>query len=94
MSDYAKSSDSATQTGGDDSSSSSIEYAKEILYSNASVHGIVCGSRDMMEAMIRAYDARRIKPQYDRVFEFERVPEADRYLQSGQHFGKVCIELA
>lgn len=85
MSDYAK--------GTGPSEADSIDFAKEVLYSSASVHSVVCGSRDMMEAMIQAYAARNIRAQYERVFGFDEVREAYQYVQSGKHFGKVCIEL-
>ncbi|KAK4051133.1 hypothetical protein OIV83_002955 [Microbotryomycetes sp. JL201] len=69
------------------------EYAKEILYTQAVVHGIVCGSRDMCENMVRASEAKQIHPVVDKVFNFEDTVKAYQYLDSGAHFGKVCISL-
>ncbi|ORY88039.1 NAD-P-binding protein [Leucosporidium creatinivorum] len=71
-----------------------VEFAKEILYTQAVVRGVVCGSRDMFEAMNRAVEATKLKPVVDKVFKWEDTIEAYRYLDSGKHFGKVCIELA
>ncbi|GAA5876603.1 hypothetical protein JCM1840_000821 [Sporobolomyces johnsonii] len=69
------------------------EYAKEILYTQAVVRGVVCGSRDMFEDMNRCVEINKIVPVVDKVFPFEQTQEAYRYLDSGKHFGKVCIEL-
>ncbi|GAA6061821.1 hypothetical protein JCM10212_001127 [Sporobolomyces blumeae] len=85
MSDYAPASGpSADQT----------EYAKEILYSQAVVRGVVCGSRDMFEDLVRCMEINEIVPVVDKVFPFSQVQEAYRYLDSGKHFGKVVVELA
>ncbi|GAA5840111.1 hypothetical protein JCM3766R1_004101 [Sporobolomyces carnicolor] len=83
MSDYDGSSSSGQE---------SPEYAKEILYSQAVVRGVVCGSRDMFEDLIRCVETNKIVPVVDKVFPFDQVQEAYRYLDSGKHFGKVCIE--
>jgi len=57
------------------------------------VQGILVGHRESFEAMNRAFDSRRLKPVVDRVFPFHEAPEAIRYLATGAHFGKVCIEI-
>jgi NADPH:quinone reductase-like Zn-dependent oxidoreductase len=65
-----------------------------ILMKNVRVQGIYVGSRAMFEAMNRAIAAQGMRPVVDRVFSFAEAVEAYRYLESGQHFGKVCIRLA
>lgn len=55
------------------------------------LQGITVGSRDDFLAMGRAIEASGMKPVVDRTFAFEALREAMDYLQSGQHFGKVCI---
>ena len=55
------------------------------------LQGITVGSRDDFLAMGRAIESNGMQPVVDRVFPFEALPEAMAYLQSGQHFGKVCI---
>jgi len=57
------------------------------------VQGILVGHRESFEAMGRAFDRHRMAPIVDRVFPFEEAPEAMRFLASGGHFGKVCIEI-
>ncbi|WP_447355007.1 zinc-binding dehydrogenase [Klebsiella quasipneumoniae] len=32
------------------------------------------------------------RPVIDKVFDFAALPDAFRYLQSGAHFGKICVE--
>ncbi|BGP39578.1 hypothetical protein JCM10450v2_003544 [Rhodotorula kratochvilovae] len=87
MSDYAQ----GKVAGQDDEAP---ELAKEILYTQARVHGVVCGSRDHFEDMNRCVETNKIVPVVDKVFPFEEAREAYRYLDSGAHFGKVVIELA
>ena len=55
------------------------------------LQGITVGSRDDFEAMMRAIGQAKLRPVVDRVFAFEELPQALDYLESGQHFGKVCI---
>ncbi|KWF37524.1 NADPH:quinone oxidoreductase [Burkholderia diffusa] len=58
------------------------------------LHGLMVGSRAMLDDVVRLVDAKRIKPVVDRVFGFDEAPQAYAYLQSGQHFGKVVIRVA
>jgi NADPH:quinone reductase-like Zn-dependent oxidoreductase len=60
---------------------------------NAHVHGIEVGSREMLEEMHHAVAANALRPVVDRVFEADEVRVALRYLESGAHFGKVCVRL-
>ncbi len=65
-----------------------------ILMQNIRVQGILVGSRDMFEALIRAFTLHECRPVVDRVFDFDDAPEAFEYLARGEHFGKVCIRIA
>ena len=58
---------------------------------NVRLNGILVGSREMFEEMSQAVAAHELKPVIDRVFGFDEVPEALRYLERGAHFGKICI---
>ncbi|ORC49423.1 NAD(P)-dependent alcohol dehydrogenase [Burkholderia sp. A27] len=58
------------------------------------LHGIMVGSRSMLDDVVKLVDAHRIRPVVDRVFGFEDAPAAYRHLESGQHFGKVVIRVA
>lgn len=64
-----------------------------ILMQNIRIQGVMVGSREMFEAMIRAIALHRMKPVVDRVFPFEDARAAFEYMQSGAHFGKICIEI-
>jgi NADPH:quinone reductase-like Zn-dependent oxidoreductase len=65
-----------------------------ILMKNIRVQGIFVGSGEMFEAMNRAIAAHQLRPVVDRVFPFEQAVDAFRYLESGSHFGKVCIRVS
>jgi NADPH:quinone reductase-like Zn-dependent oxidoreductase len=64
-----------------------------ILMKNVCVQGIFVGSREMFEAMNRAIDLHNMRPVIDRVFGFGDVQDALRHMESGAHFGKICIEM-
>jgi NADPH:quinone reductase-like Zn-dependent oxidoreductase len=57
------------------------------------LHGVMVGSRAMLEDVAALVAARGIQPVVDRVFGFDEAPAAYAYLQSGQHFGKVVIRV-
>lgn len=57
------------------------------------VQGLYVGSREMFTAMNSAITVSRLQPVVDRVFPWEEAREAFRYLESGAHFGKVCLRL-
>ena len=58
---------------------------------NIRLQGVFVGNRTSFEAMNRAIAHMKLRPVIDREFDFEHVPDALRYLTSGQHFGKVVI---
>lgn len=62
-----------------------------ILMKGIQLQGIYVGSRATFQEMNRAISQHHLKPVIDRVFPFEEVPQAYRYLESGAHFGKVVI---
>jgi NADPH:quinone reductase-like Zn-dependent oxidoreductase len=64
-----------------------------LLMKNVRLQGIYVGSREMFEAMNRAIALHQLRPVVDRVFPFTEAREALRYLESGAHFGKVCIRV-
>jgi NADPH:quinone reductase-like Zn-dependent oxidoreductase len=62
-----------------------------VLFKSVDLKGIAVGSREMFEEMNRAMEVNGVHPVIDRTFAFEQAREAYRYLESGAHFGKVCI---
>ncbi|PNY25621.1 Zinc-type alcohol dehydrogenase-like protein [Tolypocladium capitatum] len=78
-------------------------YAKDqpgfldCLAKSFTARGILVGSRVQMEDMCRAVEANpeRLRPVVDKkVFRLEELKEAYEYQWSGQHFGKVCIQIS
>jgi NADPH:quinone reductase-like Zn-dependent oxidoreductase len=61
---------------------------------NIRIQGVLVGSREMFEAMNRAVSLHRLRPVVDRVFAFGEVREALRYMERGEHFGKICVRVA
>jgi len=55
------------------------------------VHGIFVGSREMFEAMNKAIALHQMRPVVDRVFGFSEIQAALKHMESGAHFGKVCV---
>jgi NADPH:quinone reductase-like Zn-dependent oxidoreductase len=51
------------------------------------------GSRVQFEAMLAAMDLHRIHPVIDRTFNMADVVEAYAHLESGQHVGKIVINI-
>lgn len=64
----------------------------DIFRRQVRVRGIPVGSRASLEAMCRAIDTNRLRPEVDRIFSWTDAPEALRYLESGRHFGKVVLQ--
>lgn len=62
-----------------------------VLMKGIRMQGIFVGSREMFEDMNHFIEEKGLKPVIDRVFEFADLPDALRYLESGEHFGKVVV---
>jgi len=65
-----------------------------IVMKNIRVEGIFVGSREMFESMNRAINLHQLHPVVDRIFSFEETGQALRHMESGAHFGKICIRIA
>lgn len=57
------------------------------------LQAVTVGSRRDQIEMVGAIEAQGIKPVIDRRFPLEELADAFRHLQTGQHFGKVCIDI-
>lgn len=57
------------------------------------LQGVTIGSRQGLEAMCRAMATHDLKPVVDSVYTMEDTAAAMAHLDSGKHFGKVCIEI-
>ncbi len=64
---------------------------RSLITTNARFLGVYVGSRAMHEDLARTVAIHAIKPVIDRVFPFEKAPDAFRYFGEGKHFGKVAV---
>jgi NADPH:quinone reductase-like Zn-dependent oxidoreductase len=55
------------------------------------IQGLLVGSRAHYEQFFAHTMATQLTPVVDRVFPFENFRAAFEYLESGNHFGKVCL---
>lgn len=65
-----------------------------LLARNVTLNGIYVGPRDEFVRMNRFLEEHQVTPVIDRVFSMDQAPEAFAYLESGQHFGKVVIQVS
>jgi NADPH:quinone reductase-like Zn-dependent oxidoreductase len=63
-----------------------------LMIKQARLQGLVVGNRRHQQDFVRGIDAIGLKPVIDRTFPLEGLADAFRYEESGQHFGKICIE--
>ncbi|MGE3142726.1 MAG: NAD(P)-dependent alcohol dehydrogenase [Hyphomonadaceae bacterium] len=63
----------------------------QIMMGTVRMHGISVGSREMYEAMMRAFAQHRLKPVIDKIFPWEEAAAGLRYVKGGAHFGKVVL---
>jgi len=57
------------------------------------LQGVLVGSRNQQQDMIRAIDVNGMKPVIDKTFALEDIVAAFRYQESNRHFGKICLEM-
>ena len=58
------------------------------------MQGIFIGSRRMFEEMNVQIASSGLKPEIDRIFEFDQAKEALRYMESGSHLGKIVVRIS
>lgn len=68
--------------------STSALMAKQIR-----LFGLTVGTHQHQRDMVRAINASGLRPIVDRSFPLTELAEAFRYQATGQHFGKICIEI-
>jgi NADPH:quinone reductase-like Zn-dependent oxidoreductase len=65
----------------------------DLMFKNASLHGIGVGPRSSLEQLIQAVDVNQIKPVIDKVFPFDQAADAFRHQSSGNFIGKIVITI-
>nr|WP_255682146.1 zinc-binding dehydrogenase [Natrinema sp. SYSU A 869] len=65
-----------------------------MLHKALTVEGVMgVGSRAMFDRMNRAMAATEMEPVIDRTFDFDEAREAYRYVEAGEHQGKVVVSV-
>lgn len=64
-----------------------------LLMRSIRLQGIYVGSKEMFSAMNRAIALHQIKPVVDKVFPFAEARASLQHMESGSHFGKICVTL-
>ena len=65
-----------------------------ILMQNIRLQGVLVGHRESFEALSRAIAVSQLRPVVDRIFPYAEAKAALEHLESGAHFGKICIQIA
>jgi NADPH:quinone reductase-like Zn-dependent oxidoreductase len=63
----------------------------KLMAKQVRLQGLIVGSRNHQQEMIRAIEASDMHPILDRSFALEEIADAFRYQESGKHFGKICL---
>ncbi|HYP76401.1 MAG TPA: NAD(P)-dependent alcohol dehydrogenase [Polyangiaceae bacterium] len=66
---------------------------RPILMQDLRIQGVFVGSRETFLRLLELVTAHALRPQIDRIFEFEDARAAFEFAASGQQFGKVVISL-
>lgn len=64
-----------------------------IVSRDVRLQGVTVGPREDMARMCQAVGQSKIRPVVDKIFDFTDSADAYRHLESGAHFGKVCIQI-
>lgn len=57
------------------------------------IQAVTVGSRRDQLDMVKAIDTHNIRPVIDSCFPLERLKDSMLHLKTGQHFGKICVEI-
>lgn len=64
-----------------------------LLMQNVRMQGILVGHRQGLQALVQTVEQTGLQPVIDRVFGFDDAPAAFAHLHSGQHVGKIVVEM-
>jgi len=64
----------------------------KLMAKQASLKGLIVGSRQEQIEMIRAIEISGLRPVIDRRFALDEITEAFRHQEGQKHFGKICLE--
>lgn len=80
-------------TAGATAGSKATINAQRLFWNQLSVIGSTMGSHNDFSGMLRYVAGSKLKPRIDKVFSFEEGAAAVSYLEAGEQFGKVVLEL-
>ena len=63
----------------------------ELMRKQQSLRGLIVGSREHQQDMVRALNGMAWRPVIDRSYPLEEIAQAFAHQASGQHFGKLCL---
>jgi NADPH:quinone reductase-like Zn-dependent oxidoreductase len=63
----------------------------EMMGKQQTLKGLIVGSREQQQDMVRALEQFGWKPVIDRSYPLAQIADAFRHQQSGQHVGKICL---
>ncbi|MDO5667057.1 MAG: NAD(P)-dependent alcohol dehydrogenase [Alcaligenaceae bacterium] len=72
--------------------SAQLPIAQALAY-QVRLQAILVGSRRMQQDFVRAVEAIPLRPVIDQHFPLEEIVEAFKYQASGQHFGKIVLDI-
>ncbi|MEZ0312482.1 MAG: NAD(P)-dependent alcohol dehydrogenase [Myxococcota bacterium] len=64
-----------------------------VLMQNIRIQGVFVGDATVSADFARAVEQARLRPVVDRVFPVDAIHDALRFMESGEHFGKVALTL-
>ncbi|MEX1220532.1 MAG: NAD(P)-dependent alcohol dehydrogenase [Idiomarina sp.] len=64
----------------------------KLMAKQARLQGLIVGSRENQQDLVRALESNGVKPIIDKSFKLEELADAFRYEEAGKHFGKICLE--
>lgn len=62
-----------------------------LMAKQANLKGLIVGSREQQQDMVRALSGFDWRPVVDRSYPLEQIAEAFAWQQAGSHFGKICL---
>lgn len=65
----------------------------DVMLRQQKIRPIAVGNRAMQERMVNAIERLGIRPVIDAVFPFSKITQAMQHQLSGQHFGKIVIDM-
>jgi NADPH:quinone reductase-like Zn-dependent oxidoreductase len=64
-----------------------------LMAKQQNLRGLIVGSRAQQIDFVRALEATGLKPVIDKTFALAQLADAFKHEASGQHFGKICVEI-